>query len=277
MSISVYALPVLFTLFVWWLSTGIILIVGGLPRGTFRWSMLVATLLLFGAFYGLAASRNDASIIGAYTAFTCALVVWGWQETGFLLGFITGPRRISCPIDARGWRRAGLALQAILYHELAIIALACAVLALTWGGSNHVGTGTFMILWAMRQSAKLNLFLGVRNLSEEFLPPHLRYLESYFTRKPMNVLLPVSLIASMTIAWIVWQRALSVGVDAVAATGCVFLGALLALGILEHLFLVMPFPATSLWRWSLRSQADRPVRVPVSPVPEAIHAIPRKS
>ena len=28
----------------------------------------------------------------------------------------------------------------------------------------------------MRTSAKLNLFLGVRNLSEEFLPPHLAYL-----------------------------------------------------------------------------------------------------
>ncbi len=32
------------------------------------------------------------------------------------------------------------------------------------------------MLWAMRQSAKLNLFLGVRNLSDELLPPHLRYL-----------------------------------------------------------------------------------------------------
>ena len=34
----------------------------------------------------------------------------------------------------------------------------------------------------MRQSAKLNVFLGVRNLSEEFLPQHLHYLQSYFTR-----------------------------------------------------------------------------------------------
>ena len=32
----------------------------------------------------------------------------------------------------------------------------------------------------MRQSAKLNLFLGVRNLGVEFLPQHLRYLQSFF-------------------------------------------------------------------------------------------------
>src|SRR5271165_5089388 len=219
MPISVYALPVLFTLFVWWFSTGIILIVGGMPKRTFRWSMLIATLVLFGSLYGLAATRNDTSIAGAYTAFTCAVLVWAWQETGFLLGFVTGPRQVPCPIGARGWRRAGLALQTILYNELAVVALACAVLALTWGGTNLVGTGTFMILWAMRQSAKLNLFLGVRNLSEEFLPPHLRYLETYFSRKPLNVLLPVSLLASTTLTWIVWKRAVTAGPDAVAATG----------------------------------------------------------
>ena len=30
-------------------------------------------------------------------------------------------------------------------------------------------------------SAKLNVFLGVPNLNEEFLPEHLRYLQSFFT------------------------------------------------------------------------------------------------
>ena len=50
--------------------------------------------------------------------------------------------------------------------------------ALTRDGANQVGLWTFVILWAMRQSAKLNVFLGVRNLSEEFLPEHLRYLET---------------------------------------------------------------------------------------------------
>ena len=62
----------------------------------------------------------------------------------------------------------------ILYHELAIVATALAVVAVTWGGANQVGTWTFLLLWAMRLSAKLNVFLGVPNLTEQFLPEHLR-------------------------------------------------------------------------------------------------------
>ena len=38
----------------------------------------------------------------------------------------------------------------------------------------------------MRQSAKLNVFLGVRNLNADFLPDHLKYLQTYFVRAPMN-------------------------------------------------------------------------------------------
>ena len=52
---------------------------------------------------------------------------------------------------------------------------------------------TFMPLWLMRTSAKLNVFLGGINLGEEFLPPHLRYLLSFMARRPMNVLMPLSL------------------------------------------------------------------------------------
>jgi len=47
------ALPVLFAVFVWWFSTGIVLLLDGLPRTTFRWSHLLSTLLGLGAFVGL--------------------------------------------------------------------------------------------------------------------------------------------------------------------------------------------------------------------------------
>ena len=36
-----------------------------------------------------------------------------------------------------------------------------------------------MVLWWMHQSAKLNVFFGVRNLNEEFLPEHLEFLKSF--------------------------------------------------------------------------------------------------
>ena len=39
------------------------------------------------------------------------------------------------------------------------------------------------------------MFLGVPNLTEEFLPEHLHYLKSFLSRKPMNLLFPVSVTA----------------------------------------------------------------------------------
>ncbi len=90
-------------------------------------------------------------------------------------------------------------MRAILWHELAILAVGVALIAVTWGEPNQVGTLTFVVLWVMRTSAKLNLFLGVRNLSEEFLPPHLAYLQSFFRRRAMNPLLPVSVLGASAV------------------------------------------------------------------------------
>ena len=46
------ALPLLATLFIWWFSTGLILYLDGLPRSTYKWSMLWATVLAAVAFAG---------------------------------------------------------------------------------------------------------------------------------------------------------------------------------------------------------------------------------
>jgi putative photosynthetic complex assembly protein 2 len=54
--VSDHILPVLYTLFLWWFSTGLIVWLDGLPQRTFRWSLGAATLLATAALYGLAAS-----------------------------------------------------------------------------------------------------------------------------------------------------------------------------------------------------------------------------
>lgn len=249
-----YGFPVLYTLFVWWFSTGLILYLDGLPRGTFRWSLVGATALLVLGLYGLAQSQDDTSVFGAYVAFTSGVLVWGWQEVGFLMGFITGPRRDPCPIGCSGWRHLGHAIQAMLYHEVSLAVTAVIVTAITWGGANQVGTWTFLILWGMRESAKLNMFLGVRNLNEEFLPDHLQFLRSFFRRKAMNLLFPVSITVSMVILTLLVSEAVATGSSDFDAAGYAFLSTLMALAILEHWFLVLPIPTASLWRWGLRSR-----------------------
>ena len=73
---SLYGPPVLFALLAWWLSTGLIVYLDGLPRRTFRWTLLGATLLCGLGLYGLSASSSDTSVTGAYLAFTSGCLLY---------------------------------------------------------------------------------------------------------------------------------------------------------------------------------------------------------
>lgn len=253
-------LPAIFTVLAWWIGTGVIIWLNRLPRATYRLTFTLASWAMVAAFWGLAASRNLATEAGAYCAFSCALLIWAWQEIAFLLGYVTGPRRVDLPPGVRGWRRAGLALQVVLHHELALLALGGGVLAVTAGGANPVGWYTFLVFWVMRQSAKLNIFLGVRNLSESFLPLHLGYLPTYFQRKSINPLFPVVVTLATAVAMAMWEFAWnhrSAGFEAVGAT---LVAMLLSLAILEHWFMVLPIPFERLWQWGMGVRDKRSAR-----------------
>lgn len=249
------SLAILYTVFVWWFSTGVILYLNGLPRKSFKWTMSGATMILLAALYALQLTSHVSEVWAAYCAFTCAVLVWAWQEIGFLLGFVTGTRKTDCPDGAHGWRKFGLAAETILYHELALIVLGAMVWLMTKDGVNAIGFWTYLVLWAMRQSAKLNVYFGVRNLNEEFLPHHLKYLQTYFRRRPMNAFLPVSVVVSLIVVIPIWQSAVVAPTGGVESVGMALVATLLSLAILEHLFLVIPLPFEALWRWGLRSRA----------------------
>ncbi len=255
-TISHYLLPLVFTIFVWWFSTGVILFLGRLPQWTFRWTMLNATLVLGFALVGMAISASRTSVASAYCAFTCAVLVWSWQEIAFLLGYVTGARRSACPPDSKGWRRAWQATQTILHHELALIVLALLVFATSWNQPNQTSWWTYLVLWSMRLSAKLNLFLGVRNLAEDFLPAHLAYLQSYFTRRSWNWLMPVSLAAAGAVAVPLWSAVAMQAADGFAATSLSLVAGLLTLAVIEHLFMIVPLPSSWLWKWGMRTKDD---------------------
>lgn len=248
--------PVVYAVLVWWFATGVILILDGLPRQTFRWSMSAATAVLAVAALQLRASAEETTAMGAYTAFTAAVLIWGWLEMSFLMGFITGPRKHACPHGCAGGRHFLHAAQAVIFNEIATLGGAALVFAATRNAPNRVALGTFGILWLMRLSAKLNLFLGVPNVGEKFLPPHLEYLTSFFRRRSMNPLFPVSITLATIGVVILVQRCHAAGTP-FHATAYALLSSLLALAVLEHWFMVIPLPNETLWKWAMRTPAPR--------------------
>jgi putative photosynthetic complex assembly protein 2 len=249
------AVAVLFAVFIWWFSTGIVLLLNGMQVRARRLSLLISSLLGLAALYALAHTAQQTTPAAAYCAFTSALLVWGWHELSFLSGWITGPQKTALKPGPANGTRFQQAVLAILWHELGILAVGVLIVALTWQAPNQVGTWTFLVLWAMRTSAKLNLFLGVRNLSEEMLPQHLVYLASFFRRRAMNWLFPIAVAAAA--AMLVWmvQQAIDAQTDAVRTLGLTLVGTMLALAIIEHGMLVLPVSTTALWRWAMRSKA----------------------
>ena len=271
------ALAALFAVFIWWFSTGIVLLLNGMQRRAYKFSLFISSALAVAALVALNHTAHQTTLAAVYCAFTCALLIWGWHELSFLTGWITGPRTTALPAECRQGRegrRFVEAVRAILWHELGILAVGALIIAMTWGAPNQVGTWTFLVLWSMRTSAKLNLFLGVRNLSEEFLPPHLAYLSSFFRQRAMNLLFPVAVSAACAVlAWMV-LRALDPATDASAVLGLTLVGTMLALAIVEHLMLVLPVSTTALWRWAMAKRQPAPRRDATQAKSSPAHAQP---
>ncbi|MCF1182900.1 DUF3623 domain-containing protein [Marichromatium gracile] len=251
-----FGFPVLFALGLWWLGTGVVLYLDNLPRRTFRWTMLGGIVVLAVAIFGFALSSLHDGRLAAYAGFTCGLVIWGVLEMSYFTGFLTGPRKLACPQDCRGWRRFWLAVLTSLYHELAIIATAVFLILIAWEQPNQVGVWTFMVLWLMRWSAKLNLFFGVPNLNEDWLPEHLRYLKSYMPNRGMNLLFPISITVSTVVVVLMVLEAIAPHSAGAAAVRLSLATTLLALALLEHWLLVLPLPDEALWSWALPNRQD---------------------
>lgn len=250
-------LAALCAVFLWWFGTGLIFYLNGLRRETFGRSMIGATAVLALALYGMWTTAPADTAAGAYIAFACAVAAWGWLELGFLTGYVIGPRRVACPASATLPRRFVLAARTLLHHEAAILAAIGAAAAITWEQPNKVALWTLLLLGGMRLSAKLNLFLGVRNSGTELLPDHLRYLGTYFGRQGGNALLPLSLAGAVAVAGLLLAEGFAAGADASQQVGFTLLGTLAALAALEHALMVVPLPnaTAALWGWGLKGRS----------------------
>jgi putative photosynthetic complex assembly protein 2 len=229
----------------WAASTALIFFLDSLPQKTFKYSMTAATLLLALSFLGIYIWRNDTSTVAIIASFTASMLVWGWMEMSLYMGYVTGPRKHACPQGCQGAKHFGHAVAVNLWHELAIIAGA----AILWSLDNQMALWTYVMLWLMHLSARLNVFLGVRNVSAEFVPEHMAILRSFLRKKNMNPLFPVSCIAlTALIIWLAFNSGSQSLPYTIAAT-------LAVIGLLEHILLMLPLPVEKLWHWSQARKA----------------------
>lgn len=250
----IYAVPVVVAIVLWWLTTVAALYRIGLPRSTYRYTLAGASVL---ALIGLAVvvySLSETSVMSAYLAFAGALAIWSWHELSYYLGYVSGPSPVTCPEGCSTWERFVFGVKASLYHELAIVLTAVALWALSWQAANTIALSTFCILWVMRWSAKMNIFLGARNVHMEFLPHHLQYLASFMTERRMNLLFPFSVVATLGVLWLIVSSALAPTASSFVLTGNLLLAVLLVLALLEHIALMLKIPDAVLWRLGTASR-----------------------
>jgi putative photosynthetic complex assembly protein 2 len=230
-----FALPFVFVLCVWFFSTGGILWLNRLDTSTHPASLLGISILCGPAVCGVLVSAPETGESAAYLGFASALIIWGWHEASFLMGFVAGPRRAPATFGLRGWARFSEATATVIHHEIALAGTALTLYAITWGQPNLIAAHTFALLFVLRLASKLNIFFGVANINLDMMPGHIDYLKTYFRKRPMNALFPFTFAGSIALA--IWLHQFSHPLLFILAV----------IGVLENTLLMLPLRDSKLW------------------------------
>ncbi len=250
MSWSGHVVPFMVTVAIWFVATGLIAWADNRERATFSRSLLIGSVAGIAGLLVILLSSLVVHVWAVYLSFLGALMVWGWHELSFLTGASAGPRRGPADPSLTGIARFRQAAATVMHHEVALAVTALLLISLSWNAPNQIGATVFVLMFGMRLISKINLFVGVPNSSSEMLPDQLAYLKTYFGPNRMTLLLGLSIaaIAGAT-AWFA-ALALAAPVGSAAMVGASLLTTLALLGVLEHLFLALPFRDGMLWGWA---------------------------
>lgn len=259
---SGHIVPFIVTLAIWFMATGLIAFsvsarAGGHARATFRRSVAIGGVAGIAGLVAILFASASASVGAVYLAFVGALMVWGWHEIAFLTGAAAGPRREGQTLGARGVERFTQASASVMHHEIALALTALMLISLSWNAPNQIGATVFVLMFGLRLSSKINLFVGVPNTTTEMMPAHLGYLKSYFGSNRMTILLAASIAAITALAGWFAQLAIAAPAGSPEMVGASLLTALCLLGTLEHLFLALPFRDGMLWGWAFKRAIKR--------------------
>ncbi|TYC61776.1 DUF3623 family protein [Rhodobacterales bacterium] len=261
MSLASPVTAVLIAIGVWWLSTGLVLsmVHWSTKRRLGPWQLLPAITLVgtfgFGLmFYG----STERTPLGSYAGFFGALLIWAWHETTFLTGMVTGRRKEECPPGLKGLDRFKAAWKAVCDHEIGLLISGLFLWFMFRESDNLFGLATFGLLWGMRISSKVLIFLGARHSISGLMPPAILHLRSYFNTGRTTPLFPLFLAVATGLFAVLVAGALRAH-EAYSLVGHILLAGFMALAIIEHIILVLPVSDTALWRWAV------PGAVPAGP------------
>ncbi len=248
-------MPFMVTVAIWFIATGLIAWADNRERTTFSRSLMIGSVAGIAGLIVILFASLSAEVWAVYLAFCGALMVWGWHELSFLTGAAAGPRRGLADPRLTGMARFRQAAATMMHHEVALAVTALLLISLSWNVPNQIGATVFVLMFAMRLISKINLFVGVPNSTAEMLPDHLAYLKTYFGPNRMTRLLIMSIAVLTGVT--IWFAALALAAPLGSAemVGASLLTTLALLGVLEHLFLALPFRDGMLWGWALPKRA----------------------
>lgn len=231
----------------WWFLTGAVFWLCRQRRELFPLILGIGVVAFAVSFVALTGSLTDTTPAGLMIGFLSGISIWAFQELTFYLGYVTGPRRHHCEPGCKGWRHFLHALQASLYHEVSILLTFIVLLALSWGAANQTALYAFTLIWAMHQSARINVMLGVRNVNAEWLPGHLGYLSSFLKKAHPGTFFFISVGFIILLFVVQLDLLATLPLGSVQHNTVLLTASLTGLALIEHICLVLPVPLTALW------------------------------
>lgn len=222
----------------WWAATGLTLAMQQ-HRAASDVSVTVTTLLAALGCSMVIASRDRTTVRGVRSAFLGSALLWWWCTTLFYAGIgVDIPEAVT---GAPGsFELARQAILATLVPDLLGVVTLIFVGVCVRNSANRAAFGTFAIFFGTLQTAKLNIFSGVRNSGADWLPPHLAGLTRFFGPPHNSALLPVTLLLLLAIC-IGLARGYRRATSPYRQHAHAMLTVLMALAFVEHVFLGLPF------------------------------------
>ena len=220
----------------WWAATGLTLAMQRSSLTTVA-SLAIATVLALGGAVLIVQTRNETTVQGARFAFLGSALVWWWCSTIFYAGIgINIAPSGAAGIPPRSFPFAFQAINATLRPDLVGVFALLLVGFAVWSRPNRVALLSLFTFWGTLQTAKLNVFMGVRNSGVDWLPEHLMPLSQFFGPSQNSLLLPIT-VASLSLCFVTTARTSRASGSPFVKHAYAMIAFLLFLAVLEHVML----------------------------------------